>query len=570
MPLIRLDNWLIFIPSSIGGTPAFISDALGNELKARAIQDSRENRTQSWHVIALPDSNMSNETTSHLYRGAEATERYPIATQLRAAQQRLQGMQRASGPQQHSQAIQRPMFPQERRLTDQKPTFVQLEPYSSHQAENSHHGFVDDQQPILAHNGTISDCGWEYSSVPQSQQLRFPPAVPGNLSGVGRSTMMFHQEQPYIHIPQQGSFQGLSLNSGTARGSYLSQGNNMTFDPTGEFLMESLPQAHRPVFDRSGSIVGEQADTSDGGIGGNLYHDERYMTRMYRDFGHSQPTPFQIPQQIQGRNIQLRDASQSLYTFVANKLDENKINQGDHDQQEDPEGDGLKDGDQDDDNQIGDYQEHVVAEEEEVQDEGIAMGNTSRKDVNNPNSPQGLPKQWPEIPPAEVLWARERSPYRFQDRTGMGYCDYCDRVGHEAYACLKWDPDHYDKPVCTACNNKEHSLDECPKFRAMPLGEKQSLLVTKGAGRPGVRSQYHAWTRYVVQDAAGLPLTRRFLQDFSKSPGSDVTDTWKDWDYDQGVPAQFRDSVAEVLAADDPALVDERFMDGNHGFGTNL
>lgn len=529
-----------------------------------------------------------------MYRAAEATERYPIATQLRPTQQNHQGNQQTSGTQQNPQAIQTNTCPQERRLSDQQPTFVQQNPCNSQEAGNSDQSCLDDQQPILAYNSGMGSFEQEFLSVPQLQQSRFATPMPGDFSSGGGSTAMSPQEQPYFHTPQHGSIQGFGLNSVPAPESYLGQGNNMMFDSIVGSPIQPLPQIHRPVFDGFGYIVGEQASANDGGLyGGNLYDDEMYRSKMSKDFGHSRTSPLQVPQQVHGTDIksdpQLSDAPRSFYSFVTNNLDENENDQGEHGQQEDgqeecdkkeyepeedgpeedgPEEDGPGEGDQDGGTQIGDDQDHIGAEEEEIQDEGVAMGNTGREDANSPNTPQGLPKQRPEIPPPEVLWARERSPYRFLDRTGTGICDYCDRLDHEAYACLKWDPDHYDKPVCTACNNKEHSLDECSKFRAMSFAEKQALLVVKGAGRPGVRSQYHAWTRYVVHGATGLPLTRRFLQDLSNSPSSDAADTWKEWDYGQGVvPAQFRDSVAEVLAADDPLLVDERFMDGNHGFG---
>ncbi|POS70069.1 hypothetical protein DHEL01_v211536 [Diaporthe helianthi] len=527
---------------AIGGTPAFISDALTNELKARAVQDSTEHRAQSWHVVALPDSNMSNETLYYLYRGSEATERYPIDTQLRPAQPKHQGSQPGLGFQQNSQAIQTTLVPQQSRMYD--------------------------QQPMPAHNRVMGGYEQEYSSVLQTQHSQLNTPMPGNLSDGGGSTVMFPQEQLYSHAPQQGSIAGFGANSGPTQVGYHGQGNNTMFDADGGFPMQPLPQVHRPIFDRFGAIIGEQANSNDGGMyGGNLFNDNMHGTRMYNDFGYSQPHSFQGPQQqldhpqeLQGTHMgsdpQLADAAQSFYDFFTNNMDENEMDQEEHNPQEYDQ----------EDSEGGEDDQVDNGPEEEIQDEGVAMGNTSGNDADNHNSPQAFSNQRPELPPAEVLWARERSPYRFQDRTGMGVCDYCDRIGHEAEACLKWDPDDYDKPVCTACNNKEHSLDECPKFRAMTLSEKQTLLVTKGAGRPGVRSQYHAWTRYVLHNSARLPLTRRFLQDLSDSPGSGAADVWKDWDYDQGVPDQFRDLVAEALAADHPSLVDERFMDGNHGF----
>ncbi|KAG8161911.1 hypothetical protein KVR01_007676 [Diaporthe batatas] len=607
---------------AIGGTPAFICDALANELEARAVQGSREQREQSWHIIALPDSNMSNQTISHLYRGSETTDRYPMATKVRPIQQSRQGNQQDLGLQQNSQAIQTAITAQIRALYDQQANLVQQSPYLGQQVAVPHQDFFRNEQPIPAANSATSGYGREYSSVPQPPQVRLTTPMLENFSEGSGSTAMFLQGQPYSHTQQQGSYPGFGPSSGPAQGSYQAQGNNMMFGPNNGFPMAPLPQAHRPIFDGLGFIIGEQAcKIEDGMYGGNLYNDEMHRARMYNDVGYPHPHQsqgpqqrFDDPQQAQGTitrmDPQLMDDTQSFYNFVANTIEDDEIDQGEHNQQEDnqqesgqeeddpeeddpeegdpeygdpddsePEDGDPEEGEQDEGLRIDNDQEHIGAEEVQTRDEGIAMGNTSRNDTISPNGPQRPPRQRPEMPPAEMLWARERSPHRFQDRTGTGMCDYCDRVGHEAEACLKWDPDHYDKPVCTACNNKEHSLDECPRFRAMPLAEKRALLVGKGAGRPGVRSQYYAWTKYVGQGHghghghgdAGVPLTRRFVQDLSNTLGSGGggSDIWEDWDYGQGIPDEFRDSVAEVLAADQPGLVDERFMGGNHGFRRN-
>jgi hypothetical protein len=361
------------------------------------------------------------------------------------------------------------------------------------------------------------------------------------------------------------------------------------FNPNSAFPMEPLPQVRRPIFDKYGYIVGDggAGNRNDGNMyGGNLFNENMYRARMGNTSGFSQPFPFQgsqqqfnSPQQVQNTEImdpqqvqdtemrrdpQLAAAAQSFYSFVTNKMDQDENVQ-------------------DEDDRVDDYQDDGDFEEKNP-DEGIAMGTTSGKNANSsssqpapPNQQAPPPPSQPESPPTEVLLASEREPYRFFDNTGIGLCDYCGRDGHEAEACLKWDPVHYDKPVCTACNNDQHSLDECPRFRAMPTPEKQRLLLDKGAGRPGVRSQYNPWTSYVHRDGyrisdAGLPLTRRFLFNLSVSPesGAMLQNIWKVWDYGQGVPDQFQDPRAESLAGDPAAPVDERFMGGKHGLGWNV
>lgn len=548
----------VFIPCSIGGTPEFISDALTNELAARVVQDSKNQCTQSWHVVVFPDSNMSNAPISHLYRGSEATERYALATNLRPSHQNSQNNQNA-------------LVSQQSRQNDRPATFVQGNPYNGHQAL-----VPRDQQPMHIQNSAMGGCGWGGPSVSRSQQSQFTTPMPGIFSNRDGSTMLFPQEQLYSQAHRQGSSQGFGSISGPFQSNYQGQ-SNMMFNQNGALPMECLPQVHRPVFDKYGYIIGEEVNMSDGnmsGCGGNLHNDDMYRTSGCNTSGPALPIPFQGPQQQPDLQQQVQDtemrnphqvqntemgdpqlaaAAQSFYSFVTNNLD------------------------QDDVDQVDDYQGDGDSEEEENQDEGTASRKSSGKSAIVSNGQKAHTNQ-PESPPTEVLQASEKEPHRFVDKTGTGLCDYCGRDGHEADVCIKWDMYHYDKPVCTACNNDQHSLDECPKFRAMTTPEKQTLLLGKGGRRPGVRSEYYAWTSYVHLDGykssnGGLPLTRRFLFNLSVKNhgiGAAPQNIWKSWDYERGVPDQFLDPRAESLAGDPAAPVDERFMAGKHELGWKI
>lgn len=545
----RLHTFLtVFIPCSIGGTPEFISDALSNELAARVVQDSKNQCTQSWHVVVFPDSNMSNVPITHLYRGSEATERYPLATNLRPSHQNRQNNQNS-------------LVSQQSRQNNQPAPFFQGNLYNGHQAL-----VPRDQQPMLIQNSAMGGCVWSGPPVSQSQQSQFTTPMSGTFGNRGGSTMLLPQEQRYSQAPQQGSFQGFGPTTGPFQSNYQGQ-SNMMFNQDGSLPMESLPQVHRPVFDKYGYIIGEEVNMSDGNMpscGNNLYNDDMYRTSGCNTSVPALPDPFQGPQQqpdlsqqVQNTAMgdpQLAAAAQSFYSFVTNNLD------------------------QDDVNQVDDYQGDVDSdEEEENQDEGIASRNTSDKSATSSHGQRAPPNQ-PESPPTEVLQASEKEPHRFDDKTGTGLCDYCGRDGHEADVCLKWDMYHYDKPVCTACNNDQHSLDECPKFRAMPTPQKQALLLGKGGRRPGVRSEYYTWTSYVHRNGykssnGGLPLTRRFLFNLSVKNhgiGAAPQNIWKMWDYERGVPVQFIDPRAESLAGNPAAPVDERFMAGKHELGWKI
>lgn len=80
------------------------------------------------------------------------------------------------------------------------------------------------------------------------------------------------------------------------------------------------------------------------------------------------------------------------------------------------------------------------------------------------------------------------------DYTGTNLCRWCGREGHEAIDCIKFDPEHLDKLVCVACNNKKHVIDECEKFtKVMSVEQQAALLLDAGAGKPGVRSFFYPW-----------------------------------------------------------------------------
>lgn len=175
----------------------------------------------------------------------------------------------------------------------------------------------------------------------------------------------------------------------------------------------------------------------------------------------------------------------------------------------------------------------------------------------------------PSGPYYHLIRACKEEPQRFDDQTGSNVCDHCGRNGHEADACIEWDPVHFDKAVCTACNNVRHSLDECPKFRAMSTAQKQALLLGAGARRPGVRSVHHPWTSYVHPDyrGPGFPLSRQILREISghERLGPVLRNMWKVWDYSRGVPDEFRDPGRESVRAILHAALDETFRVDDSG-----
>lgn len=166
-------------------------------------------------------------------------------------------------------------------------------------------------------------------------------------------------------------------------------------------------------------------------------------------------------------------------------------------------------------------------------------------------------------PTVKVLRAHANSPGRFEDKSGTGWCGWCGRGGHEAVDCLKWDPEQFDKAACVKCNNAAHGIDECPRFVRLDQETRAFILLHKGAGRPGVRSVFHAWTDYCTRDyyGGGFPMTRRFVRDLAAddSIGPMMQNMWKVWDYRRGVPGEFVDeqwdSVNKVMLAG----LDEKF-----------
>lgn len=575
----------LFTSCSIGGDPDFICKALQSELTWRRFQDYRIHRTtSSWHVVVFPDSNISNAPMSKFYFGnSPGTEGWPVATTLRPTQQNPLSNQQAAVPQQSHQ-------------TNQQALFSQQNPYTN-------------QQPVLTQNNPMGSYGRVNSSVVPSQQSQLTTPIPGNFRSGGGSTVPFPQEQFYSQTPQQGSVQGFAPNNGPAQGNYPCQGNNMMPNQGSGASMGFLPQVHRPIFDKYGYIVGEEGNTNASNMysgnmtsdnmtfgnsapgnsasgnmnpsnmyGSNMYDANLYSSNVYsnKTVDPAQPVPLQGPQQQVNRaqqpyNPGMNDPSaaalaQSFYNFVQDRVDQEE---GYQDEDDHGQGEG-------DENECA--QESDQAEDEGDQDEGVALGNASSNNTDSTNDQRArLPKPAVIVPPMNLLTASRDEPHRFTDNTGMNLCDYCGREGHEADACIRWDPVHFDKPVCTACNNDQHSLDECPKFRVMSMSEKQDLLLGKGARRPGVRSDYHAWTNYArhggnYNNEGGFPLTRLFLRNLSldKDNGAMLQNVWKVWDYARGVPDQFLDSRAESLAGDPTNNVDERFMGGEHELGWRM
>lgn len=517
---------------------------------------------------------MSNAPRFNFYRDSPVTQGYPVATTLRPTQQ---------NPQSNQPAVTSQMIP----YTNQQPL------------------------PALGSN-PMGGYGQGNSSAAPSQQSRFTTPMPGTFGSLGLPA--FPPQQSYFQTPQQGNFHGFDPNNRPAQANYQGQSNISMLNQSSGPSMGSLPQIHQPIFDRHGYIVGDQGKMNAGNMNagnvhaGNLYDSNPYSSNTYGNMhgnnmgGPPQPMPSQGSQQqfnpaqqaqnAETSNRQLAAAAQSFFSFVKDKMDKDEDYQDEGGQDE---GD-QEEGDQDEACQDeGDRESNQaeVDQDERDQDEGIALGNTSSNVANSINSHlpaphppvpvyTPVPVHQPESSATKLLLASEREPHRFADNTGMNLCDYCGRDGHEADACIKWDPAHFDKPVCTACNNDQHSLDECPKFRAMPLPERQALLLGKGGRRPGVRSEHHAWTRYVHRagnydnkeggGGGGLPLTRLFLRNLSldKDSGAMMQDVWKVWDYARGVPGRFWDPRAESLAGDPAADVDERFKGGQHELGWRM
>lgn len=589
----------LFTSCSIGGTPGFICKALDSELTWRAIQDYKKQRAQpSWHVVVFPDSNISNTPRFNFYYDeSPETLGWPVATTLRPTQQNPLSNQPAA-------------FPQQSHQTNQQAMFSQPNPYTN-------------QQHVLTQNNSMGGYGRAISSVVPSQQSQFTTPMPGILRSSGESAASFPREQFYSQTPQQGNFQGFVPNNGPTQDNYPGQGNNMMFNQSSGASMGFLPQVHRPIFDKYGYIIGEegnsnaanmnsgnmtsgnmnQGNMNQGNInpgntnpgnmyagnmyGGNMYDANLFNSNVYSNkmAGPAQSVAFQEPQEQIQQTQQLQDLemndpqfaalAQSFYTFVKDKMEQDEGYQD-----EDYQGEGGQGGAVDDEGGTESTQAEVDQDEGD-QDEGVALGNASSNNANSTNNQRArLPKPALVFIPTNLLTASKDEPHRFTDNTGMNLCDYCGREGHEADLCIRWDPVHFDKPVCTACNNDQHSLDECPKFRAMSTQEKQVLLLGKGGRRPGVRSEYHAWTNYArgggnystEGGGGGYPLTRLFLRDLSldKNNGAMLQNVWKVWDYTRGVPEQFLDPRVESLAGGPADDVDERFMGGEHKLGWKM
>lgn len=535
----------------------------------------KQRAPSTWHVVVLPDSNISNAPRFNFYGGESAeTCAWPVATTLRPTQQTPLNNQPAVVPHQSHQ-------------TNQQALFSQQNPYTN-------------QQPMLTQNNSMGGYGRVNSSAVPSQQSRFTTPMPGHFGSGGGSAVSFPQEQFHSQTPQQGSFQDFNPNNGLAQGNYPGQGNNMIFNQGSGDSMEFLPQIHRPIFDKYGYIVGEEGNTNAANVnaanmnpgnmdpgnmyGGNMYGGNMYDANLYSNkmIDPAQSVSFQGPQQQihqtqQPHNPEMNDPlvaaiAQSFYAFVKDQM-----SQGDNHQDEGYQDEGGQgDGDENEGAQEGNQTE--VDQNEGDQDEGVALGNASSNNANSTNNQRArLPKPVVIVPPMNLLTASEDEPHRFADNTGTNLCDYCGREGHEADACIRWDPVHFDKPVCTACNNDQHSLDECPKFRAMSTPAREALLLGKGGRRPGVRCEYHTWTTYARRGSnynkeGGFPLTRLFLRNLSldKDNGAMLQNVWKVWDYARGVPEQFLDPRAESVASDPADDVDERFKGGEHQLGWKM
>lgn len=622
---------------SIGGNPRFICEALSNELEAREIEDAEHRYAQSWHVVVVPDSNMSSTPRYHLYRGSQVTEHYPAAVGSR--QQTPLNSRPGLLPPQRIRNNQQAMPFQPNPQNGQQRVFFRQNPYNRRQALVSQGNVQPNQQAMLPQNNAMGGYGQRGPSVPPSQQWRLTTPMTGTFGGGGGPPMAFPRDQLYSQASQQqkGSFGGFSTVSGPAQGnfggfvtnhgaaqgnfgglasstpaqgSYRGQSNNMMFDQSGAPTTAFLPQIRRPIFDKQGYIVGEEADLNPGNVynGGNTYGSNMYSNNNMAV--HPQPMPLQVPQQQgnpiqQARGSEMRDQdtaalAQDFYSFVqaeTKDFEEQREKSGREKRMKYEAGRDEDDGEeniQDDfDQDEGDREEipqDEAVQDERVQDEGVALGNASDYDNGNNAASTGSQLAPPPEPAAfpsppvgrdvEPLAASEMEPHRFTDNTGTNLCDYCGRDGHEADACIRWDPVHFDKPVCTACNNDQHSLDECPKFRGMSVPERRALLLGKGARRPGVRSEDHAWTRYVRlggtyanEGGGGMPpLTRVFLRGLSRDEamGPMMQNMWRVWDYRRGVPNQFRDLGADGLAEDQAQPLDERFMGGEHEVGRKV
>lgn len=177
-----------------------------------------------------------------------------------------------------------------------------------------------------------------------------------------------------------------------------------------------------------------------------------------------------------------------------------------------------------------------------------------------------------------------------EDKSGSGICDWCDRPGHEAIDCIRWDPVYFDKGVCVLCNNRLHGIDECIRFEDLDLIDQAELLVDIGRMKPGVRSVAEPWVcialpfflsgrgvclhdptsplpclvtyhtkadhryhqtsfcRPEYYDGIGLPMTRDYVRRLDgDQSGRDWKNLWRVWDYDDQLPDKFNDKEFDTV-----------------------
>ncbi|KAK2608018.1 hypothetical protein N8I77_006655 [Diaporthe amygdali] len=510
----------IFTPNSIGGNRVFVLQNLAQELKLRAEQDVLNGLTkQTWHIVAIPNSNMFAPRFAH--NGG-----FAAVGSTQAAPASLQPVQHNRNNNQQS------VFTQHNPINNPQPAFAQQISSINKQFALTQQSPNNSQQPMFTQQNTMGVYGQSGSFGAQGQQPQFNAGMSVAPYQGGGSTMSFPQDQFNFQASQPSTFQGFGQDNRAVLGNYQDQSNNQQFNNGFRFQSVPIPNINRPIFDSYGNIIGD-------------------LDNMY-GLGQSVPSQGlqqqvnQFPQ-MQSANTgdpQLAAAAQSFFAFAEDKL---------------------------------------------AQDEGVAMGSATGSDGsddsddiddnddNDDHQEDPLPAEpasQPDSQLAKILRAHEDEPHRFQDKTGMNLCDYCNRYGHEADTCIKWDPVHFDKPVCIACNNDEHTMDECHKFHAMSMEHKQLLLLGKGARRPGVRSVYNAWTTYVHFDyqGGGFPLTRQFLRGLSNNEqnGAMIQNIWKLWDYRRGLPDHLRDPAFESVESITLAALDESFADDGDEEGDDM
>ncbi|KAL1873935.1 hypothetical protein Daus18300_003807 [Diaporthe australafricana] len=542
---------------AIGGSVDYICKNLKDQIAKRESHARLcDGPVETWHVVAIPNSNMTDAPI------------FPPRDRAGPSGLRLPHPYRARSPQQVVIPKQEPDN------NDQQ--FLAALPQHNPGNNNLQTGFpqypVPNQQPMFSQHNTVGSFG--PFAFPPAQQMQYASPVTGAFNQGGRSATMFPQGQSQFQGSQQG--QGYNQFTGMAQGNYQNnfpgdyqnnfpsdyqnnlpgdhqnnfpgtfqnnlpgdypgdydgsymenyqddfpgQNNTRMFNDGGGSQVGYLPQVHRPVFDRQGNIIGQH---------GNVYDHSQAMP--YQGY-QQQVNQYQPAQYPTPNNPQLANSAQSFYNFCEDKR---------------AFGQGVRPG------QVG--------------------GNNNANPMGTVDSDGGKDDQGDAVDPSDpcyhLIRACKDEPHRFADQTGSNVCDNCGRDGHEAVACIAWDPVHFDKGVCTACNNVQHSLDECPKFRAMRTAQKQALLLGAGAGRPGVRSVHHAWTSYVHRDyrGPGFPLTRQALRDISADErlGPVLRNMWKVWNYNRGVPGDFRDRCYDSVRVILHTGLDETFRGDDGG-----